>query len=93
LRDVGVRPEFIPSVAFDPALLVVTALRRLGPDATSAQIRDYVNGIKDWAGANGRYNFQAVPQRGLGPETIFVARWDPAKNDWTAVSRAGGEPR
>lgn len=93
LRDVGARPEFIPSVAFDPALLVITALRALGPTATAAQIRDYINGIKDWAGANGRYNFQAVPQRGLGPNTIFVARWDPARNDWTAVSRPGGEPR
>jgi branched-chain amino acid transport system substrate-binding protein len=93
LRDVGVKPEFIPSVAYDPGLLVVTALRDLGPDATATQIRDHINQIKDWPGANGRYNFQAVPQRGLGAATIFVARWDPARNDWTAVSKAAGDPR
>lgn len=93
LRDIGVRPEFIPSVAYDPALLVITALRDLGPDATAAQIRDHINRVKDWPGANGRYDFPAFPQRGLGSAAGFVARWDPAKSDWTAVSKPGGDPR
>lgn len=93
LKDVGVTPEFIPSVAYDPAMLVIAALRALGPDATATQVRNYIDGIKDWAGTNGRYNFRAVPQRGLGLNAVFVARWDPAKNAWTAVSRPGGELR
>jgi branched-chain amino acid transport system substrate-binding protein len=93
LKDVGATPEFIPSVAYDPAMLVITALRALGPDATAIQVRNYIDGIKDWAGTNGRYNFQAVPQRGLGLNAVFVAHWDPAKTTWTAVSRPGGELR
>ncbi len=31
LRDIGVKPEYIQSVAYDPALLVVAAYRALGP--------------------------------------------------------------
>jgi branched-chain amino acid transport system substrate-binding protein len=93
LKAVGATPEFIPSVAYDPAMLIIAALRALGPDATATQVRNYIDGIKDWPGTNGRYNFQAVPQRGLGLNTVFVAHWDPAKNTWTAVSRPGGELR
>jgi branched-chain amino acid transport system substrate-binding protein len=93
LKDVGVKPEYIQSVAYDPALLVVNALRALGPNATAAKIRDYINNTTTFAGASGKYNFKAIPQRGLGTSQIFVARWDDAKTDWTAVSKPGGEPR
>jgi branched-chain amino acid transport system substrate-binding protein len=93
LRDVGVKPEYIQSVAYDPALLVVAALRALGPNPTAARIRDYINSQSSWAGVSGRYNFKATPQRGLGTGQIFVARWDPAQNNWTAASKSGGDPR
>ena len=93
LRDIGVKPEYIQSVAYDPALLVVTAYRALGPNPTAARLRDYLNNLSSFAGVSGRYNFKATPQRGLGTGQIFVARWDPAKNDWTAVSTSGGDPR
>jgi branched-chain amino acid transport system substrate-binding protein len=93
LRDVGVKPEYIESVAYDPALLVVTALRALGPNASSGRIRDYLNNVSNWAGASGRYDFRAIPQRGLGLSQIFVARWDGPQNTWVAVSKPGGDPR
>jgi branched-chain amino acid transport system substrate-binding protein len=93
LKDVGVKPEYIQSVAYDPALLVVTALRALGPNASAAKIRDYINNTSSWAGASGKYNFKAIPQRGLGTNQIFVARWDDAQTNWVAVSKPGGDPR
>jgi branched-chain amino acid transport system substrate-binding protein len=93
LRDIGVKPEYIQSVAYDPALLVVAALRALGPNPTAARIRDYINNQSSWAGVSGRYNFKATPQRGLGTGQIFVARWDQGQNNWTAVSKSGGDPR
>ena len=93
LRDVGVKPEYIESVAYDPALLVVTALRALGPNATGQRMRDYINGVTNWAGVSGRYNFRTTPQRGLDVSQIFVARWDGAQNNWIAVSKPGGDPR
>ena len=93
LKDIGATPEFIPSVAYDPAMLVITALRALGPDASAKQVRDYVDAIKDYAGTNGRYNFTAVPQRGLNLSQVFVAHWDPVRGTWTAISKPGGELR
>ena len=93
LKDAGVKPEYIESVAYDPALLVVSALRALGPNASAAKIRDYINGTSSWAGASGKYNFKAIPQRGLGTNQIFVARWDDAQTNWVAVSKPGGDPR
>ena len=93
LRDVGVKPEYIESVAYDPALLVVTALRALGPNVTGQRMRDYINGVTNWAGVSGRYNFRTTPQRGLDVSQIFVARWDGAQNNWIAVSKPGGDPR
>ena len=93
LKDVGATPEFIPSVAYDPAMLVIAALRALGPDASAKQVRDYIGSIKDYAGTNGRYNFQAVPQRGLSINAVFVSHWDPVKNTWTAISKPGGDLR
>jgi branched-chain amino acid transport system substrate-binding protein len=93
LRDAGVKPEYIESVAYDPALLVVAALRALGPNASASRIRDFINATTNWAGVSGRYNFKATPQRGLGTGQIFVARWDPAQANWTAVSKPGGDPR
>lgn len=93
LRDTGVKPEYIESVAYDPALLVVTALRALGPNASGEKIRDYLNGITNFAGASGRYNFKTRPQRGLDISQVFVARWDGPQNNWVAVSKPGGDPR
>jgi branched-chain amino acid transport system substrate-binding protein len=93
LRDIGVKPEYIQSVAYDPALLVVTAFRALGPNPTATALRDYLNKMTNFAGVSGRYNFKATPQRGLGTGQIFVARWDPTQNNWTAVSKSGGDPR
>jgi branched-chain amino acid transport system substrate-binding protein len=93
LRDTGVKPEYIESVAYDPALLVVTALRALGPNASGEKIRDYLNGITNFAGASGRYNFKTSPQRGLDISQMFVARWDGPQNNWVAVSKPGGDPR
>jgi branched-chain amino acid transport system substrate-binding protein len=93
LRDTGVKPEYIESVAYDPALLVVTALRALGPNASGERIRNYLNGISNFAGASGRYNFKTNPQRGLDISQMFVARWDGPQNNWVAVSKPGGDPR
>ena len=72
---------------------MVTALRALGPNASGEKIRDYLNGITNFAGASGRYNFKTSPQRGLDISQMFVARWDGPQNNWVAVSKPGGDPR
>jgi branched-chain amino acid transport system substrate-binding protein len=83
-------PDNQTAMVWDPLLITVDALRKLGPDATAAQIREHIANITDFAGINGLYNFKEVPQRGLGLEAAIVTRWDPAQKRWLWVSAPGG---
>lgn len=91
-RDAGIQPDFGQSVAWDPALLVVDALRKLGLNANATQIRDYIANLHSWNGITGHYDFGAVPQRGVGVDSVVIERWDASRNTWVGVSRPGGYP-
>lgn len=91
-KPTGVRPDIGQSLAWDPAMLIVDALRKLGPDASADQIRNYLAGQKSWAGINGVYNFSDMPQRGVGLSSTVIVRWEPSKDTWVGVSRLGGMP-
>lgn len=86
----GLRPDLGASASWDPALIVVQALRALGPDATATQVRDYILAIRDYAGVNGFYDFRVGNQRGLTIKDCIVVRWDPAADEWQPVSGPGG---
>lgn len=94
-KPLSVKPDIGQSLAWDPALIVIDAYKHLGLDATATQIRDYINdigGSHSFVGVYGRYDFKAVPQRGLDASGVSMARWDPQQNAWVAVSRPGGAP-
>lgn len=86
----SVVPDVMNGLAWDPGMLAVEAFRSLGPNATAAQMRQYLAGLRSWSGISGRYDFRAVPQRGIGPNTVYVSRWDASKETAVAVSRGGG---
>lgn len=86
----GVRPEYMPSTSYDPALIIVNALRKLGTNANAAQLRAYIANLRGFAGATGAYDFPAAPQRGLGQGAVMVVRWDAGKGTWVGVSKPGG---
>jgi branched-chain amino acid transport system substrate-binding protein len=88
----NVRPDFGNALAWDATLMVVEALKRLGPDATSTQLRDYIGQLKSWAGITGTYDFQKYPQRGLGADAAIIYRWDVAHNQFVVVSKPAGAP-
>lgn len=88
----GSRPDFANSLPWDPALIVVEALRHLGTGATAPQVRDYILGLHSWAGVNGIYDFRDGRQRGIGIDAVVIDRWDAKNNRFTAASRPGGEP-
>jgi branched-chain amino acid transport system substrate-binding protein len=92
LARLNARPGFPAQTPWDPGLLVVSAYRKLGTEATAGQIREYLAGLKGWIGESGRYDFTAVPQRGLDGSTTVMVRWDPSKNTWVAASKLGGAP-
>jgi branched-chain amino acid transport system substrate-binding protein len=88
-----IKPDGPSTYAWDPALLVVNALRKLKPDATAADLRTYFNDLKGVAGINGFYDFKAVPNRGLDESNVVVTRWDPSAQTWAVVSDPLGIPR
>jgi branched-chain amino acid transport system substrate-binding protein len=84
------KPDGASSFAWDPAMLVIGALRKLGPNATAEQVRAYFAGLKGVAGINGVYDFERVPQRGLDDSNVVVTRWN--GQTWEVVSKPKGEP-
>jgi branched-chain amino acid transport system substrate-binding protein len=92
-KAAGVRPDEGQSLAWDPAQLVLEALRHLGLDATPSAIRAYIAGTQGWIGINGQYDFKAIPQRGIGIDWLVMIRWDKDKQSLVGVSKPGGAVR
>ncbi len=88
----GLKADNMVATTWDAGLIVVSALRKLGTKATAAQLRDYINGLTNFAGVDGTYNFSKFPQRGLGPESSTVTTYDAKSDSWAWLSQPGGEP-
>jgi branched-chain amino acid transport system substrate-binding protein len=91
-REAHFTPEPGSSYAWDPALILIEALRHLGTNASAAQIHDYIEQVHGFAGIHGIYDFRDGMQHGLTRSAGIVARWSPEKNDWIAVTHPGGKP-
>jgi branched-chain amino acid transport system substrate-binding protein len=88
-----IKPDGPSTYAWDPALLVVDALRKLKVGASAEDLRAYLGELKGFAGINGYYDFKAVPNRGLDESNVVVTRWDAAAQTWAVVSAPLGIPR
>jgi branched-chain amino acid transport system substrate-binding protein len=91
-KPTGSPPDAAATHGWGPGMMVLGALRKLGPTVTAVQLRDYLGQLKGEPGINGMYDFAAEPQRGLSVENAVVARWNPDKKDWEAVSQPAGAP-
>jgi branched-chain amino acid transport system substrate-binding protein len=91
-KAAGAEPDVASALAWDPASIVVDALKKLGPNATAPQVRDYLAHLKNYAGIDGIYDFERVPQRGLDVQDAVVTRWTPDKHRWLPVSAPAGAP-
>jgi branched-chain amino acid transport system substrate-binding protein len=91
-EDNGVQPDIASELAWEPGMIVIEALKKLGTGANAAQLRAALEQTKGYAGVNGIYDFTAVPQRGLDVSDTVVTRWAPAKNLWEIVSKPTGIP-
>ena len=92
IKPHGLAVDNNSATAWDATMIVLSGLRKLGPDATAGQLRDYINGLTDYPGIWGIYNYRAVPQRGLGEANAVVTRWMPATGRFDWASRPGGKP-
>jgi branched-chain amino acid transport system substrate-binding protein len=88
----GKNPDLPSIIAWDPAMLLIAALRSGGPEATAAQVNEHLSRLKDFAGLNGMYDFPTTPQRGLDGRDGLVASWSPPDHTWKVISKPGGEP-
>jgi branched-chain amino acid transport system substrate-binding protein len=91
-KDIGVKPDFGLSLAWDPAAIVIAALRQLGTNATAEQIHAYIENLHGFPGILGVYDFTTGDQRGLTQKDLTIVRWDVKKDQWIAISKGGGEP-
>lgn len=87
-------PDEGDALAWDPGFIFVNALRKLGVNATAAQIHNYIQSQTNFVGINGTYNFQdtSIPDnRGLSINSIYVIQWSKSQNNWVQVSGAAGK--
>jgi len=86
------QPTVAHMFAWDPARIVITALRQLGPNATATQLRDYILKIRHFPSVAGYYDFTIGDQHGLSQESLLITRWDAKTGRSVVVSAPGGAP-
>lgn len=92
LKTRNLRADNQAATSWDSGLIVATGLRKLGADATGAQLKDYIANLTSFAGVDGMYDFKKYPQRGLGPDSSTVTTYDAKTDSWVWLSKPGGEP-
>lgn len=92
LKERHLKADNMVATSWDAGLIVAAALRKIGPNATAPQLKDYIANLTDFAGVDGIYDFKKYPQRGLGPQSSTVTTYDAQKKAWTWLSKPGGEP-
>lgn len=93
MAQVGITdPTVGNTVPWDPGSIVVSALQKLGPQATAQQVRDYILQLHDYPGIMGLYDYRRGDQRGLDPKASGVMRYDKATNTFPVISKPGGVP-
>ncbi len=91
-RLAGVIPS-PESTSWDPARIVVSALRALGPNAGGEGVANYISTLHDFAGASGVYDFRSGDHHGLTDADLVWVKYQPAaESKFAPVSRPGGAP-
>ncbi len=81
-KAAGLQPDVTQATPWDAASIVIAALRKLGPNASAADLRNYIANLRGWTGVTGTYDFKAIPQRGVNWKAVAMVRWDAARAMW-----------
>jgi branched-chain amino acid transport system substrate-binding protein len=93
LDAAGVKPNAAYSYTWDLARIIVSGLRKLGPNATPEQLREYIANLRGFAGISGAYDFSIGDQHGLTQDSQIILRYDPSvPGAQRVVSQQGGAP-
>jgi branched-chain amino acid transport system substrate-binding protein len=68
----GTKPSTFGGHAWDSMQMTLMALKAVGPD--SAAIRDYLEGIQNFAGISGVFNLSAQDHNGIGKESLVLVQ-------------------
>jgi len=81
MKRSGLPLEVPRLTAYDPTMMVIGALRKLGTSATASQIHAYLLGLRNWAGAEGVYDFTRPDrlQTGIRENGTAMYRYLPDK--------------
>ena len=90
--SVGKKPDISSELSWDPAMIVVAALRKLGTGATAEQVHDNISHLKGYAGVDGVFDFEKIPQRGLDVSNAVITRWNKGTETWDVISKPAGVP-
>jgi len=86
-KTAGIKPDEGNEISWDPGLIVIEALRQLGPDAKSQQIHAWLENLHGFVASNGYYDFRTHDQRGLNPNDVVMSLWDPQGQTWKAAAQ------
>ena len=92
LKERNLKADNMVATSWDAGLIVVAALKKLGPKATAQQVKDFISNLTGFDGVDGIYDFKKFPQRGLGPESSTVTTYDAKTKSWVWLSKPGGAP-
>src|SRR5579875_1950473 len=87
----NIYPDFQSGIAWDPAMIMIVALRALGTDATPEQLRNWLDNLHDYPGISGIYDFRKDPH-GITIDDMIMMRWDTQKQVWVKASKFGAWP-
>jgi branched-chain amino acid transport system substrate-binding protein len=85
-------PSSTQAAAWDAALLVVSALRQLGPSMTAEKLKNYLLSLHGFQGVLGTYDFRGN-QRGLDQRALIMVGWQPTKLDYYPAANDGKTPQ
>jgi branched-chain amino acid transport system substrate-binding protein len=91
-KDAGVKVNPSSGFSWDPGLIVVSALRKLGTNVTAEALQKYLLALHGFDGVDGTYDFRSGDNHGLDDLSVIMVTYDAAKNDFAVVSRPGGYP-
>lgn len=92
-KAIGVHASALGALAWDPAKLLLAALRAIGPSATPVQVNEWLQQQTNFPGLMGFYDFKHIQDgHGLAHDDVVIIRWDSKTNDVVPVSKIGGTP-
>jgi branched-chain amino acid transport system substrate-binding protein len=91
-RAQGIDPDVGNGFPWDPTLILISGLRKLGTTTDAKSLLDYVEKVRDFPGVNGIANYTGGDQRGQAITSLVIVQWDAAKKHVVTVSAPGGSP-